>query len=405
MTMNRKSNRSSFVMLCAALGASAIVGCGTADHRPPAPPEVRSDLSRITNPEVAPADVASLVQGNTAFAAELHQRLAQAGGNLVYSPFSLSEDLAMVRAFASSSEREGIDSTLHFTLPDPKLDRAFDSLDLALTGLTGASEDGNVGHPINVANVLWSAARPQGSGLDTLAQYYGAGILVGGSPGAQIQAWLAAQSAPPLPFQLVGGADFALVNLVTFDAAWETAFDPAATRSGDFHRADGSTTPVDFMHAEASLAVSTGDTPAIEIAYDGGSLSLVVMVPDDLASFEASLTGDQLSQVIARLQPAMVSLALPKFQLTTNLPKVLETLQQMGLPLDSGHWGISHSAKINVSEKGTQAAAVTATSHTPSAVEPSTPFNVDRPFLFLVRDKGTGAIVFQGRIGDPGQSS
>jgi serpin B len=377
----------------------AAIGCGSPSPSS-GPPEARSSLARITAPNVPAADLTALIDGNTQFATTLHRALAASTtGNMFYSPFDISLDLAVTSVIASGA---AIAPVLDFTLPPAQLNPAFDQLDLTLTGLQGATTSGS-GQQVSLANAFWSATTTEQATLDTLAQYYGAGVLQGVDPGQAIDSWQATQPGPKLPYRLAGPADLAVVSLISFDAAWKQAFDPAATAPGTFHKPDGSAASVPFMNQEASLAVQTSGTRAVQIPYDGGSLSLLVIVPDDLASFEAGLTPEVIDSVIQGLSAQTINLSLPKLTFQSS-QSVLPTLQSLGLPLDSGHYQIWHSARIDVSEAGTQASGMTTFSHTPNAVQTPVPFTVDSPFLFFIRDGGTGTILFTGRIVDPTQT-
>jgi serpin B len=131
---------------------------------------------------------------------------------------------------------------------------------------------------------------------------------------------------------------------------------------------------------------------------------MLIALPDDLATFEASLTPSTIAGLLAGLAPTNVQLSLPKFSFTDGW-SVLGLLQQLGLELSGGGtWEIFHSAEIQVSETGTQATAVTTTSHSPSAIAASTPFAVNKPFVYFILDQTTGTVLFIGRIVDPTQT-
>jgi serpin B len=347
--------------------------------------------------------VAALVSGNTAFAMALHGKLpASTSGNLFYSPYTISLNMAEVDA---SGSQPGIASALHFTLPPAQLNPAFDALDLDLTSIGGKTSTGQ-GDQFLEASAAWGTLGAGTATVNTLEQYYGATILSGNDPGQAAQAWEAtATSGPQLPIPLIGACDGFLVSLVNFDAAWASAFDPNATHDATFTRADGSTVSVPTMNQTEPLRVlTTGATPAVEIPYDGGRLAMLVVVPQDLATFEASFGPSTIDTLEASLQPASVDLTLPKLSYSASV-SLLPVLETMGLTLGGGGiWQVSHVAEIKVSEAGTQASATNTTSHSPSAAAPATPFAVDRPYVFFIRDTTTGTVLFVGRIADPAVS-
>jgi serpin B len=378
-----------------ALFASACQGAPKVD-------EVRSSLTRDANPMVPPADLTALVAANSGFATSLYKVLAANGGNVVFAPYGLSFNLAMLRENISATRKSGIDTTLGFSLPDARLDPAFDALDLGLAAITGKTASGS-GHPFFSASAIWAATPPLSSSgyLDTLALYYGAGILVGKDPGQAIAAWQATLPGDgPLPFQLAGDADFALVNYIHVDAAWQTSFDPSATHPADFHRADGSVVSASTMSLTSDLSIATTSPRAVELPYDGGGLSMLILVPDDLSAFEAGFGPATVDDALARMSSQRTALTMPKLSFKSST-SVLPAMQSMGLPLDSGHYQVWHSVELRADETGTVASAMTTTSHTPSAVQPSTPFAIDRSFVFVIRDTSNGSILFLGRVVDP----
>jgi serpin B len=166
-----------------------------------------------------------------------------------------------------------------------------------------------------------------------------------------------------------------------------------------------------------TLYASSGGAQAIALSYAGG-LSMIVVVPDagTFSALESSLDAQRLGSILGGMKPRWVDLQLPKFQFRTASP-LREALGKLGMPIaftDAADFsGISpveklilqdvvHEAFIAVDEEGTEAAAATAViggaTAGPSDVVTLT---VDRPFLFLVRDDETGAILFMGRVLDP----
>jgi serpin B len=364
--------------------------------------EARSNVSRVQAQalNVPPADLASLVGGNSSFAISLYRANAASSGNLLLSPYGISLNMAMLREGVSATNKAGIDSTLGFALSDAQLDAAFDALDLQLQGRSGKTASGG-GQQFLTAAAVWAAMKPEQSWLDTLAQYYGAGVLQGSEPGQAISNFQATvPGAAALPFVLAGPCDEALVSDVHLDAAWKTRFDATATAPANFNRLDGTTVSAPTMSLTTDLAIATNSPRAVELPYDGDALSMLIVVPDDLAAFESSIGPSTVSDVLARLTLQNTELALPRFSYQKGL-SVLPAMQAMGLPLDSGHWQIFHSSKIQVDESGATATSATTTSHTPSSAQLPTPFAVDRPFVFFIRDRATGALLFIGRVADP----
>jgi serpin B len=378
----------------AALVLVGAVGCGK--HLD----EAQSSLPRVQALNVPPADLATLVSGNTQFATSFYRTQASTPGNVLFSPYGISFNMAMLRDGANATKKAGIDSTLDFSLSDAQFDPAFDALDLQLAATSGKTASGT-GHQFLTASAVWSMVTPPQAWLDTLAKYYGTGVLQGSDPQQAISDF---QSTVPgangLPFQLAVPCDFALVSIVHLDAAWGTSFDPAKTKPADFHRPDGSVVSAPTMSLTTQLPIATSSPRAVELPYDGDALSMLIVVPDDLAAFEGAIGPSTVSDIEARLTTQDTALALPKFSYQYGA-SVLAAMQSMGLPLDSGHWQVFHSSRIQVDESGAMATSSTVTSHTPSSVQVPTPFVVDHPFVFFIRDRATGSVLFVGRVADP----
>ena len=204
-----------------------------------------------------------------------------------------------------------------------------------------------------------------------------------------------------------------LVDAVAMDAPWEFPFDVAATRIEPFTLADGTTVQVPTMHYDEYLPSLWRDgLQAVEVPYGGGALSMVVIVPADLASFEAELTTESLAAVIDGIDDGGIHLSLPKWTARTHV-RLDDTLSALGMPTAFGGEAdfsgmveggglfldqVEHEAVIEVDEQGTRAAAATggemASSHGPT-------IEVDRPYLYVIRDSGAGTILFIGRVTDP----
>jgi serpin B len=181
---------------------------------------------------------------------------------------------------------------------------------------------------------------------------------------------------------------------------------------GKFRLLDGAFVDVEMMHFDDFLPSASGPGwQAVEIPYRGDELALVVIVPQDLRDFEARLTAERLAEVIAQIKHGGIHLALPRlrFSFGASLAEVLRALGLGALFEGADFSGIvpgadlavehfQHQVFVEMDEEGTRAAAasgaVIADSHGPH-------ISVDRPFLFAIRDRPTGAILFLGRVVDP----
>ncbi len=216
------------------------------------------------------------------------------------------------------------------------------------------------------------------------------------------------------------------MNAIYLKAPWQYPFIDGSTERLPFVRADGSRVKVPTMYVDSGcggvpLPYAKGSGwRAVELPYVGGSLAMTVVIPDNLAAFERRLTPALLAKVTGALEERGVGLYFPKLSIDTRVD-VGDQIAALGMPrafdveradftgiatLPEGFYisKIIHQANIDVDEKGTEAAAATAIGMAtggPGCGGPELTVKVDRPFLFLLRDVETGAILFMGRVVDP----
>jgi len=405
----------------------------TACTQPVAGEILRSEKQRATSPEVNEADLTTLGSGNSAFAFDLYQALREEEGNLFYSPYSISLALAMTYAGSSGETAQQMADTLHFVLSPDALHPAFNSLDIEL-GQRGEGAEGadGEGFRLNIVNAIWGQKDYQflTNFLDVLAENYGAGLRLldfintPEESRITINNWVSDQTEGRIEDLIPQGVIDALTRLVLtnaiyFNAAWQYPFDEDITEDGTFYLLDGGEVIVPMMSQTESLSYAEGDGyQAVELLYDGGELSMVILLPQagQFDTFEGSLDAQQVDGIIAGLEAGEVALTMPKFEFESDFG-LKETLATMGMPVAfsgdadfSGMTGnrdlfiadVIHKAFVSVDEAGTEAAAATAVVMTLTAA-PEIPVEVtiERPFIFLIRDIETGTILFVGRIVDP----
>jgi serpin B len=227
-----------------------------------------------------------------------------------------------------------------------------------------------------------------------------------------------------------------LVNTIYFRGLWDTPFDAADTKREPFTRLDGEEQPTFLMHQRSHFAViERGGVQAIELPYEGGDVGMVVFLPrssDGLPSFETGLTNQALAGWFAALDaawPRDTILTLPKMHLEWQ-HELSGTLSKMGAPIaftDAADFSgmatipypgevrgaiglkishVIHEAWLDVDELGTEAAAATGVTEMVVVAEkreerPPVVFRADKPFLFVLRDRRTGLILFMGRYVAP----
>ena len=396
--------------------------------------EVRSEKVRVTSPTTSDSDLTELVAGNSVFAFDLYQALRGQEGNLFYSPYSISLALAMTYAGARGETERQMADTLHFLLPQDRLHPSFNALDLELAsrgqGSSGRDEEG---FRLNIVNAVWGQEGYKflPEFLDILAESYGAGVRpldfieAPKESRSTINNWVADQTEDRIKDLIPQGGispktRLVLTNAIYFYGAWLFPFDEEATAEGSFYLLDGSSVEVPMMTQDResqSLGYVDGDGyQALEMFYDGLEVSMIVLLPDpgEFSRFEDSLDAGLVGQVIRDMESSPIVLMMPRFEFESE-SSLKDTLSEMGMPDAFGPADFSgingskdlfidavvHKAFVLVDETGTEAAAATVVVFLTAAGPPPIEVTVDRPFIFLIRDIATDAILFVGRVVDP----
>lgn len=410
-----------------ALAAVLATGGCTGEEGSSRPPGdwVASPLERVYAPAPTEQDREALRAGNLQFAADAYGVLREGSDNLVFSPISVSLAMAMTYGGARGETEAQMAGALRFTLPGERLHPAFNWLEASLSAR--ALTDESIRLDLVNASFGQRGHVFQDAYLDLLAEHYGAGMALLDFASAPedarraINDWAAGQTAQRIrdllpPGTITEDTVLALVNAVYFKADWQWPFASVLTRRATFH-APGGDVRVDMMYGRPrELWHAAGDGyQAIALAFRGYALDMVLILPDEggLESFEAGLDGDALSEILGALQPAARLLYLPRFDFSSAID-LKAALQQLGMVdafTDAADFsGISeerdlllsevrHQAFISVNEIGAEAAAASVTVAMPVSAVPTVTF--DRPFLFLIRDIETGAILFLGRVTNP----
>jgi serpin B len=374
-----------------------------------------------------PADVQTVVRANNDFAFDLYARLREKEGNLFYSPYSISTALAMAYGGAGGETAEQMARVLHFSLDPQRLHPAMAELIREING-HGLPRD----YQLNAAQSLWGdnglSVRPDFTNL--LQANYGARLRpvnFSSNPDEarrQINRWVKERTHDKIK-ELLHKEDIdpltrmVLVNAIYFKAAWHKPFRVELTeKDGAFHAA-GKKVKAALMHQTEEFKYAEGDGyQAVELPYEGGDLSMVVLLPlekDGLGKLEQSLTAAKLDACLGKLEVRQAEVTLPRFRVEARFD-LAEQLQALGMPLAfspaADFSGISseklriskviHQAFVDVNEEGTEAAAATAVILSrPAPPVSSVTFRADHPFLFLLRDNRTGSVLFLGRVMDP----
>jgi serine protease inhibitor len=367
-------------------------------------------------------DVKALVTGNTTFALDLYRELRGDEGNLFFSPYSISAALGMTYAGARGNTGAQMARVLHFALDQDRLHPAFASVEARL----GAVQDrGDV--RLRVANSLW----PQegypllDEFLALTERFYGVVItpLDYNEPEVArrtINAWVEERTEGRIEGLIPPGTLLALlvlVNAVAFKGNWARQFDEGLTRDAPFWLTAKDQVRVPLMQQLGTFGYAQVDgLHILELPYAGDDVSMVVFLPseiDGLAALEDSLNVESLNRWMGRLRASEVQVYLPRFEMRCGF-RLGARLKAVGMTDafdDSADFSgidgtlslyisaVLHQAYVDVNEEGTEAAAATAVVMAPKGIPlPSPTFRADHPYLFLIRERTTGSILFLGRV-------
>lgn len=468
------------VLLCLiALGLTSFVFSGPIA----AQDENLFEPSQDTSAQAAAEDAAvpdaamALAAGNTQFALEIYQKLANESGNIFISPLSVSQALSMVYAGAKGETADNISQVLHFPSTGEELLEAFSLLNAYLTAdnpeasSCGAPAQSSAPAPatetpapateapaqssapatsnevegtapslvLRLANSIWlqNDAKFEVSFTDAMGKYFqGQSYQVDfktdeANARAAINDWASKATEGKITNLLANPLNIltklVLVNAVYFKGTWQDSFEKELTQPAQFNLPTEKV-EVPFMNREGSYRYFELDgAQVLELPYSGRKLSMLVILPPEgvgtLAACEKALTPENLNTIVEGLAPTKVKVSIPKFTITWGAESLIEPLKLLGLTVPfgedadfSGMTGdkslvisdIFHKAFVEVSEEGTEAAAATAAVAVTRATldPPEVPvFTADRPFIFFIREKKTGSIIFMGRVVDPRTSS
>jgi serpin B len=377
----------------------------------------------------ASASALSLARSANLLAGDLYGRLRREPGNLIFSPFSISAAVGLAYAGSAGQTREEMHSVLQLSADDAQAYAGYRSLFDELDRRARAG-----GARWTLANRMWvqKGLRLEPAYLKTTRESFRSelgeldfksdpeparGVMnrwVEEKTEKRIQELFPQGSINPLT-RLV------LANAIYFKGLWEKPFDKKYTVEAPFHVSASATGPVQMMHLIHGFGfASVGGARVLELPYRGGQLSMLILLPDaidGLAALEERLGEDSLRAWTEALGRHEVHVGLPRFKAESRFV-LSEALAGLGMPSAfsaeqadfSGINGardlfislIVHKAFVEVNEEGTEAAAATGAVVETQAMplEPEE-FLCDHPFLFLIRDRASGCVVFLGRFASP----
>ncbi len=358
-------------------------------------------------------------EGNARFAQALYAELGKGDGNLCFSPYSISAAFGMLSAGARGETLAQVEKAFHLP-PQAELHPAMKALRDELARRNGKAVE------LLTANALWAQ-----SGYPVLPAF---NETLKASHGAEMDTadfsrepevsrlmlnrWVALQTRRKIKDLFPEGSitpatRLVLANAVFFEAAWVKKFKVEHTKAGVFHAPAGDVQAQMMSQTGHFLTGATKASRLIELPFAGGELVLTLAAArDGLAAVEKELASGDLLAALPTMKDARVALRMPRFKLATSAD-LIPALKALGVtslfgkadlrgitesePLTVS--GVFHKAMIEIDEEGGRAAA--ATGIVIDSRSSPMKFDLDRPFLFLLRDRTTGTVLFLGRVTDP----
>ena len=374
--------------------------------------------------------ISAVVNANNQFAVTMYQQLngqsKQVDANVFFSPYSLTSAIAMLYAAAEGNTKAQIQKTFYYpSLP---------ILNPNSAALYNQFNKPSPNYKLNTINDLWlqQGRTPNQAYIDTVKRYYGGQVntldfknntetsrqmineKIAKHTNQMIPELLSKESTQPSTSAI-------LTNAVYFKADWSSRF----WVSGDmpFHYFNGTSSDVDMMFQNTEFRYSEDEqVQVVELPYKGIELSMLVVLPKSkeplaMQTLIKNLSTTQITDWTKRLKQQDILLNLPKFKIDEGYP-MKAVLTDMGMPSAFGNQAkfnvfadsspiaiddIHHQAVIDVNEIGTEAAAATGVVAVDisGSMHPPVAFKADHPFMFMIKDNKTDAILILGQVNKP----
>ena len=431
-----------FALLLGCSSTQGTPGTSLGDESKPSPSPAEASQP-VASPEPLPvsdSDLSAVSQSINAFSFDLYGKVAKEPGNLILSPSNIAIALGMTYQGAEGTTADEFASVLHIAdsgLAPERWHAAAGELGVGWMEQTPQQEGRKPAPEIALANRLFGAedlkfkdAFLAVNQRDYRAPMERLNFLESEKARKHINTWVEDRTRDRISDLLPSGAitgvtRLVLANAIYFKGEWEHPFRDGATANAPFFVQGKDKVEVPTMHVTKSFRYGVTDEATwVEMPYAGGRFAMTLGIPtelDGLPKLEAALNAEALDGWLGATQYQRVDLALPKFKLEP--PKSLKlspVLKDLGLKqafTDAAQFSgmvdpsddrlkideAYHKGFIAVDENGTEAAAATAVVMGRAGAMPAKPvkLDVDRPFMFLIRDTSTGAILFMGRVVDP----
>ena len=371
--------------------------------------------------------VQEVVDANNKFTFDLYSELKKSeSGNIFYSPYSISAALTMTYEGAKGQTADEMKSVFHF----PEISTLRPNFAAIYNDINKGVKD----YELRTGNALWvQQDYPLLEDYTSrVEKYYGGKaanldfVKETEKSRQTINSFIEEQTNNKIKDLIPSGllnslTRLVLTNAIYFKGTWEWEFDKSDTREQDFKITPNNVVKTQMMYMKPEKArfnyADIDELQILELPYKGEEISMLILLPTENSdAIETSLTVEKLKEWKSKIQETKLdAIYLPKFEFKTKYT-LNENLKALGMPTAfiegkadfSGMttaekiWidFVIHQAYVKVDEKGTEAAAATATGMAGSAM-PRNVFRADHPFIFLIQEKDTGNILFLGKVVNP----
>jgi len=366
-----------------------------------------------------------IISGTENFSFNIFKKIAQAepDKNVFISPLSISMALGMTLNGADGSTYQAMKNTLFLLgLTQQEINESYQSLIELLTKI-----DNEV--IMQIANSIWyrNSIQVKQPFIETNQKYFNAVVnaMNFNDPATvnTINNWVKVSTKGKIEKiveQINPETIMYLINAIYFKGTWKYQFDKSKTKDDAFTKRNGQQVACKMMDQETQFSVSFNEIfSAIDLLYGNGNFSMTILLPDRSKSVQdvlTYLTTESWNDLLKSFGKAKKRLMMPRFNLEykQNLNQVLKDLgmsiafdpEQADFkklydgPFNAYISNVEHKTFIDVNEEGTEAAAVTSVEIGVTSINDPL-FRLDRPFIYLIREKNSGSILFIGKMEDP----
>ncbi len=383
----------------------------------------------VADPADSIATPKEIATANNDFAIEFYKLVSEKDGNIFFSPTSMHTAFSMLYEGARGNTAAELQQAFWFESDADVRAEKVAELMASLNRDDGYST-------LRLANSVWLADwfEPYDSYADLIRGTYLADIESvdftdpdDGVP--KINAWASNKTNEKITKVISYGPNTnetaaVLANAIYFKGTWVTEFPKEDTAERDFWTSADESVAADFMYVKGIFNYASQDgVQVLKLPYKGDRLSMILILPaerDGIDRLESIISAEMLQELQNNTSPTEVKVRMPKFEMSTNYD-LIPILENMDIkdafsPDNANFSGMTDLAKtpenlyvdkatqdafVNVNEEGTEAAAVTTIIVMPDSEPPPMPyFLADHPFIFIIQDDESKAILFMGRVSD-----